>query len=137
MGIGPIRGGGNRSGAKSAGKASSAAGKGAVGKAGGSTPGKVDQTSGLVGPSGLAGSSEVGSPGVSGQMVVEEAKAIAKALKSGEIATRAEAAKKLVATILKERMAVQSKALEARIAEQLIDDPRLQQTLERIWQKGA
>ena len=132
MGVGPIRGGGNRGGAKGAGKAGGAGGKGAVGKAGGATFGKVDQTSGLVGASGLVGTSEV-----SGAGVVEQAKQIAKALKSGEISSKAEAAKKLVASILKERMAVQSKALEARIAEQLIEDPRLQQTLERIWQKGG
>ena len=31
---------------------------------------------------------------------------------------------------------MQSKALESRIAEQLEQDPRLAQTLERIWQRG-
>lgn len=132
MGVGPIRGGGGRGGPKGTGKAGGPGGKGAVGKAGGATFGKTDATSGLVGASGLVGSSEV-----TGAAVVEHAKEIAKALKSGEIATKAEAARRLVADILKERMDIQSKALEARIAEQLIDDPRLQQTLERIWQKGG
>ncbi|HEY3452292.1 MAG TPA: hypothetical protein VGK67_38460 [Myxococcales bacterium] len=135
MGVGPIRGGGNRGGAKGAGKANgSAGGKGAVGKAGGATFGKTDATQGLLGPS-----REVSSAGVGGAEAVEQttAKEIAKALKSGEIKSKADAARKLVATILKERMAVQSKALETLIAEKLIDDPRLQQTLERIWQKGG
>ncbi len=134
MGVGPIRGGGNRGGPKGAGKAGGANGKGAVGKAGGATFGKTDATQGLVGPSGAAGSSEV-----MGADAVEQAKAreIAAALKSGEIKSKADAARKLVASILKERMAVQSKALETLIAETLIDDPRLQQTLERIWQKGG
>ncbi len=134
MGVGPIRGGGNRGGPKGpkgTAKASAGGGKGAVGKAGGGTFGKVDRTSGLVGASGLVGSSEV-----SGGAVIEQAKQIAKALKSGEIATKAEAARRLVAGILKERMNVQSKVLEQRIAEQLAEDPRLQQTLERIWQRS-
>lgn len=133
MGVGPIRGGGSRGGPKGpkgAGKA--AGGKGAVGKAGGGGPAdRTERTAGLVGPSGLAGSSEVG-----GGAVIEQAKQVARALKSGEISTKAEAARRLVAGILKERMDIQSKALEARIAEQLQQDPRLQQTLERIWQRG-
>ena len=128
MAVGAIGGGGRRGGPKGAGKAS---GKGAVGKAGGGTFGKVDRTSGLGGASGLVGSNEV-----SGGAVVEQAKQIARALKSGEIATKAEAARRLVAGILKERMDVQSKALESRITEQLIDDPRLQQPLERIWSRA-
>jgi hypothetical protein len=129
MGVGSIRGGGGRGGGVKGPRG--AAGKGPAAKAGGATPGKVDRTESLVGPSGAVGSGEVAvSSGV------ERASAVAQALRSGEIATKTEAARKLVAGILRERMKMQSKALEARIAEQLERDPRLAQTLERIWQRG-
>jgi len=132
MGVGPIRGGGGRGGAKGAGKAGKgAASNGAAGKAGGSTSGKLDRTSSLVGPSGLVGSSEVAATSV-----IEQAKQIARSLRNGEITNQAEATRRLVAGILKERMDIQSKALEARIAERLSEDPRIAQTLERIWQRG-
>ena len=131
MGVGRIGGGGNRGGPKGPKGASKAAGKGPVGKAGGGTYGKVDSTSGLVGASGLVGSSEVGAA-----TVVDQARQIARALKSGEIATKAEAARRLVAGILKEKLDIHSKALEGHIAEAIAEDPRLQQTLERIWQRG-
>jgi hypothetical protein len=131
MGVGAIRGGGNRGGPKGPKGAGKAGGKGAVSKAGGGTFGKTDRTRGLVGASGLVGSSEVG-----GATVVEHAKQIARALKSGEIATKAEAARRLVAGILKDKLDIKSKALEGHIAEAIAEDPRLQQTLERIWQRG-
>lgn len=131
MGVGPIRGGGGRGGPKGVKGAGKSGGKGAVGKASGKSFGKTDAVESLVGPSGAAGSGEV-----SADLIVEQATAIAQALKSGEIATKAEAARRLVAGILKERMNMQSKALESRIAEQLEQDPRLAQTLERIWQRG-
>jgi hypothetical protein len=57
-------------------------------------------------------------------------------LRSGELATKSEATRRLVAGILKKRMNIQSKALEKHIAEKLTEDPRLAQTLERIWQKA-
>ena len=126
MAVGPVRGGGRSGGPKGA------SGKGPVGKAG--SFGKADRTEKLVGASGAAGSSEVG--GIGGDVVVAHASEIAKALKSGEIKTKAEAAQRLVAGILKGKMKMQSKALEAKIAEQLQEDPRLAQTLERIWQRG-
>jgi len=131
MGVGAIGGGSRRGGPKGPKGAGKAGGKGAVGKASGGTFGKTDRTSGLVGASGLVGSSEV-----AGGAVVEQAKQIARALKSGEIATKTEAARRLVAGILKDKLHVQSKALEGHIAEALSEDPRLQQTLERIWQRG-
>jgi hypothetical protein len=86
MGVGPIRGGGGRSGIKGAGRAGA---KGAVGKASGKSFGKADAVESLVGPSGAAGSSEVGAAaGASGTAavgsagVVEQAGAIAKALRT-------------------------------------------------------
>ena len=131
MGVGPIRGGGSRGGPKTVKGAGKAGGKGAVGKASGKSFGKADAVESLVGPSGAAGSAEVGA-----DLIVEQASEVARAVKTGEIATKAEAARRLVAGILKERMNMQSKALESRIAEQLEQDPRLAQTLERIWQRG-
>ncbi len=128
MAVGGIRGGGR--GVKGGGKVG---GKVAPGKTSGATAGKVDRFQGLVGPSSAAGSGEVGSV----DPVSAQAMAIAKALKTGEIATRAEATEKLVAGILRERLRVQlSKSLSKKISEHLQDDPRLSQTLDRIWTKG-
>ncbi len=127
MGVGSVKGGGGRGGAKGPkGLGAGPAKTGFVEKAG--AAGKAES---LVGVSGAAGSGEVGAPAT-----VEKASEIARALRSGEIATKADAARQLVGAILKERMNMQSKALTARIAEQLADDPRLAQTLERIWKKG-
>ncbi|MFN7132710.1 MAG: hypothetical protein ACK4N5_11560, partial [Myxococcales bacterium] len=112
-----------------------AGGKGCASKASGGTFGKVDKTEKLVGASGAAGSSEVG--GASGDVVVQHAAAVARALKSGEISTRQEAARKLVAGILKEKLKMNSKALESKIAEQIEDDPHLSATLDRILQRGG
>lgn len=128
MGVGPIRGGGKSGGPKGP------KGAGAKGAVKGGTFGKTDRTEKLVGASGAAGTSEAGAVG--GDVVVAQANEIARALKSGQIKTKAEAAKMLVAGILREKMKMQSKALEAKIAEQLSEDPRLAQTLERIWQRG-
>jgi len=132
MGIGPVRGG-NRGGPKGPKGAGKAGGKGAVGKAGGKDPGKTDRTETLVGVSGAAGSGEVG--GVASASTLEKASEIAAMVRKGEVA-KADAAKMLVANILREQLKMQSKQLESRIAEQLEQDPRLAQTLERIWQRG-
>jgi hypothetical protein len=126
MGVGGIRGGGRSGGPKGPRGAGAAAGP----KGKGFGP-KVDATSSLVGASGLVGSDNVG------RVVVEKAAEIARALRAGEIATKSEAARRLVAQILRERIHMQSKALEARIAEQIEDDPRLAQSLEKIWAEGA
>ena len=129
MAVGGVRGGGRGGkGPKGVG------GKGATGKASGAGfVGKVGKTQGLVGASDVAGSGEVGAT----DPVSAHAMAIAKALKAGEIATKAEAAQKLVAGILKERLRLESKSLSKRISEHLQDDPRLSKTLERIWAKDS
>ncbi len=124
MAVGGIRGGGRGSGVKGP--------KGPSGKASGGTFGKVDRTQGLAGVSGLAGSGEVGAA----DPVTAQAMAIAKALKAGEIASKAEAAQKLVAGILKERLRIGSKSLSRKIADHLQEDPRLSQTLDRLWAHG-
>ncbi len=131
MGVGSIRGGGGRGGPKGP---KGASGKGGASKASAGTFGKVDKSEKLVGASGAAGSSEVGA--TSGDTVVQHAAAVARALKSGEISTRQEAARKLVGAILKEKLKMNSKALESKIAEQIEEDPHLSATLDRIMQRG-
>jgi hypothetical protein len=123
MGVGSIKGGGGRGGPRGVGGPS---GKGAAGKAG--SFGAVDGAKGPA-PSG-------GPDAILGPSVIEEAAHIAKALRSGEIPSKQEAARQLVAAILKHKLDLKSKALASRIADQLQEDPRLSQTLERIWQKG-
>jgi hypothetical protein len=122
MSVGSIKGGGGRGGPKGP--------KGSVGKAG--SYGKADRSERLVGATREAGSAE----GPSGPTVAQQASQIARALKSGEIASKHEAARQLVAAILKDKLDLKSKALTSRVAEQLQEDPHLAQTLERIWQKG-
>lgn len=133
MSVGGIRGGGGKG---RAGGAKGAGGKGSVGKAGGGgfggKVGKADKTESLVGASGLAGSGNVEQL----DPVTAQAMELARKLKSGEIANREEATKKLVADILKEKLRMQSKALTDKIAKDLQDDPRLNQTLERLWNRG-
>ncbi len=115
------------------GGAGAAKGAGPVGKTGGAGfAGKVDRAESLVGPSGLAASSNV----AAADPVTAQALDIARQLKSGQIKTREEATKKLVADILREKVRMQSKALTQKIADQLQDDPRLSQALDRLWTKG-
>lgn len=115
------------------GAAGGAKGAGPVGKTGGAGfAGKVDRAESLVGPSGLAGSANV----AAADPVTAQALDIARQLKSGQIKTREEATKKLVADILREKVRMQSKALTQKIADQLQDDPRLSQALDRLWTKG-
>lgn len=126
MSVGGIRGGGRGGGVKGP------KGPGGTSKAGGGTFGKVDRSEKLVGPSGLSGSAEVGpSDPVSMQVL-----AIARALKSGEIGSKSDAAQKLVASILRERLRLGSKALSKKISDHLQEDPRLAQTLDRLWARG-
>jgi hypothetical protein len=131
MGVGGVRGGGRKGGASGAGGVK---GGGAVGGAkGAGFAGKVDATQGLVGPSGAAGSGNVQAL----DAVTANALDIAKQLKSGQIKTKEEATKKLVADILKEKVRMQSRALTQKIADTLQDDPRLNQALERLWGRAA
>lgn len=133
MSVGGVRGGGGKG---RAGGPKGASGKGGAGKVSGADFGgrvdKADKAEGLVGPSGAAGSGNVGSV----DPVTAHALELAKQLKSGEIGSREEATKRLVADILKEKLRMQSKALTSKIAESLQEDPRLNQALERLWSKG-
>jgi hypothetical protein len=133
MGVGGVRGGGRKGGAGGAGGAGGVKGGGAVGGAkGAGFAGKVDASQGLVGPSGAAASGNV-SPL---DPVTANALDIARQLKNGQIKSKEEATKKLVADILKEKVRMQSRALTAKIAETLQDDPRLNQALERLWNRA-
>ncbi len=126
MSVGKVGGGGKKGGA------GAAKGAGPVGKAGGKSFGKVDKTESLVGASGLVQGSNVG--GV--EPLSAQALEIARQLKGGELKSKQEAAKKLVAEILREKLRLQSKALTDKVADALQDDPRLNQALERLWSKG-
>ncbi len=124
--------GGKAGGAGRAGAAGPAAG---ASKAGGAFGAKVDKAESLVAPSGLVGSSNVGATSAANP-VVAQALDIARQMKAGQIKSRDEATKKLVQDILRDKVRTQSKQLTEKIVEQLKDDPRLSQTLERLWTKA-
>lgn len=127
MAVGKVRGG-------KAGSAGGVKGGGGVAKAGGSSfAGRVDRTESLVGPSGAAAGGNV----IAADPVSANARDIARQLKSGQLKSREEATKKLVADILKEKVRMQSKALTQYITEHLEEDPLSKQILEQIWTKGA
>jgi RNA polymerase sigma factor for flagellar operon FliA len=124
MAVGKV-GGGNRKGGAGAAK-----GTGAVGKSGGTSfDAKVTRSESVVGASGVVGSSNV----VATDPVTAQALDIARQLKSGQIKSREEATRKLVAQVLKEKVRMQSKALTQKIADALEEDPRLSQALDRLW----
>ena len=116
-GAGGVRGGG---------------GAGGVGKTGGAFGSKVDKTTSLVAPSGLVASANVQAT----DPVTAQALDIARQLRSGQIKSKEEATRKLVADILREKVRLQSKALTQKISDQLQDDPRINQALERLWSKA-
>ncbi len=124
--------GGRAGGAGGAGRAGGAQG---AGKAAGAFGAKVDKAESLVGPSGAAGSGNVGGVAAT-DPVTAQVLDIARQLKDGQLKSRDEATRKLVADILREKVRLQSKRLTDKIAEQLKDDPRLNQTLQRLWDKA-
>jgi hypothetical protein len=65
--------------------------------------------------------------------VTTRALELARKLRSGEISSKEEATKQLIAEILKEKLRMQSQSLTSRIADALVDDPRLNQALDRLW----
>ncbi|MFZ5469602.1 MAG: hypothetical protein ACOZIN_09210 [Myxococcota bacterium] len=94
--------------------------------------GKIDKTEAVERTSGVVGAGGVG--GVqAADPVTTQALDIARLLKSGQIKSKEEATKKLVAEVLREKVRMQSRALTDRIADTLQDDPRLTQALERLW----
>jgi hypothetical protein len=132
------RGGGKAGGVGRAGPAASAtpaAGTGGPTKAAGQFASKFDRTHASASPSGLVGSSNVAATAATNP-VVAQALDIARQVRAGQILSRDEATKKLVQGILREKVHTQSKHLAEKIFEQLKDDPRLSQTLERLWTKA-
>lgn len=115
--------------------ASAAGGAGAASKAGGAFGAKVDKSESLVGASGLVGSSNVGGTAAA-DPVTAQAMDLIRQLKSGQLKSRDEATRKLVADILREKVRSQSKKLTDKIVDSLKDDPRLTQTLERLWNRA-
>jgi hypothetical protein len=116
--------------------ASGAGGAGAASKAGGAGfSAKVDKSESLVGASGLVAGANVGAAGPA-DPVTAQAMDLVRQLKTGQLKSRDEATKKLVADILREKVRTQSKKLTEKIFEQLKDDPRLNQTLERLWNRA-
>lgn len=131
MSVKGVRGGGGR--AAGAGRAGAAAGPAKAGGAG--FAGKVDRTESLVGPSGLVGSGNVGAAAAA-DPVAAQVLNLARQLKAGQLKSRDEATRKLVADILRDKVRMQSKKLTERVVDQLQDDPRLKQTLERMWTRA-
>lgn len=127
-GVGRGGGKGRLGGAKGAG------GGAAASKAGGAKFGVVDQSSGLVGASGLVGSGNAQAASAADPVSVR-ARELAGLLKAGKL-KKEEATKKLVDEVLKEKLRMKSAALSGKIAEALQDDPRLNQALERLWAKA-
>jgi hypothetical protein len=129
--VGGVRGGGKRGGP---GGARGAGGPSGASKAGGAGFGaKVDRTDSLAGASREVASSAVAAP----DPITARALELARQLKAGEISSRDEATKRLISDILKEKLRMQSKALTQRISDALSDDPRLNQTLDRLWAQGT
>jgi hypothetical protein len=127
--------GGKAGGARGASGAGGASGASKTGAASGAFGAKVDKAESLVGPSGAAGSSNVGNVGPT-DPVTAQAMDLVRQLRSGQLKSREEATKKLVTDILREKVRTQSKKLTDKIFEQLKDDPRLNQTLERLWDRA-
>lgn len=96
---------------------------------------KADKAESLVGPSGAAASGNAGGVAAA-DPVTAHVLDIARQLKGGQLKSRDEATKKLVADILQQKVRLQSKKLTDTIAQQLKDDPRLSQTLERLWNQA-
>ena len=131
--------GGKAGGAGGARGASGAAGTGKASKAGATGGagfgGKVDKAERLVGPSGTVASGNASAIAAS-DPVVGQVLELARQLKTGQLKSREEATKKLVADILREKVRSQSKHLSEKVFQQLRDDPQLSQTLDRLWKRA-
>jgi hypothetical protein len=79
---------------------------------------------------------EVGAVMGPGDPILVRAAEIARQFRDGAIKTKEEATRHLVANILREIVRTNSKTLTDKIALDIEGDPRLRETLERIWAKG-
>jgi hypothetical protein len=114
-------------------RASAAAGAAKTSAAG--FAGRVESTGGVSGAAGAgpsAGVVQAAPPDAVTAQVLD----LARQLKEGQLKSREEATKKLVADILRDKVASKSKKLSQQVFEQLNDDPRLKQTLERMWSRA-
>jgi hypothetical protein len=130
-----VRGVGGRGKAGGARGASGAGGAAKAAGPAGAFGAKVDRSESLVGPSGAAGGGNVGTVAAA-DPVTAKAMDLVRQLQSGQLKSRDEATRKLVADILREKVHTQSKQLTERIVDQLKEDPRLNQTLERLWNRA-
>ena len=122
-------------GGKSGGAGKAGGAQGAAKASGPAFGAKVDKAESLVGPSGVVGSSNVAGTAAA-DPITAQVLDIARQLKDGQLKSRDEATKKLVSDILREKVRLQSKQLTDKIVDQLKDDPRLSQTLERLWSRA-
>lgn len=128
--------GGKSGGAKGPSAAGGAAGAKGAGKANGAAfDAKVERAESLSGASGVAGATGT-SAVAANDPVVAQAMDLIRQLQSGELKSRDEATRKLVADILREKVRSESRKLTDKIVAELKDDPRLNQTLERLWKRA-
>ncbi len=111
------------------GGASGASGASGSSKAGKAFAAKVAPAESVAGASGVQGVASL----TSTDPVTAQALELIRQLRSGELSSRDEATKKLVTDILRENVRTQSQKLADKIFEQLKEDPRLSQTLDRLW----
>lgn len=125
MGVGGIRGGKGRVGGTSATSRSESAQK----TSGSSFKGKAEKARASdPGPRAAALR-----PAASADPIASRAVEIARKLHTGEISSREEATKQLIADILQAKLHIQPNELTSRIADALVDDPRLNEALKRLW----
>jgi hypothetical protein len=116
-----------------AGGAKGAAGAAGAAKAGGASfGGKVDKAESTHSVSGLVASAGLGEMGPV-DPVTAQAVELIRQLKTGQLKSRDEATRQLVKDILREKVRTQSKHLTDKIVDQMKDDPRLNQSIERLW----
>jgi len=110
------------------------AGAGAAKKVGG--PAFQAKVSGVEGIAPTLSLGEAGAVAGADSPVLARAAEIARQFREGAIKTKEEATRHLVANILREIVHTSSKTLTEKITQEIQGDPRLRETLERIWAKG-
>jgi len=113
--------------------AGAARGAGAAKKAAGPALARVQRVEPMAPAISLGEVSAAASPS---EPMVARAAEIARQFRDGAIKTKEEATRHLVANILREIVQIRSKVLTDKIAQELEGDPRLRETLERIWAKA-
>ncbi len=130
-----VRGAGRGGKASGARGPSGAGGASKASAASGAFGAKVDKAESLVGPSGAAGSANVSTVAPT-DAVTAQAMELVRQLRTGQLTSREEASKKLIADILREKVNNQSKKLTDKIFDQLKDDPRFSQMFDKLWNRA-